>query len=115
MPRGVVSKDGDTTVSANGYHYTRVNGKYRLTHHIIAEQILGRPIERNETVSFADGDRTNLDPSNIKVTTRKTSRMGRIAALDARIMELTVERDKLVALELEERRAKSESKLRLVK
>lgn len=103
MPRGVVSKDGDTNTAVNGYHYTRQNGKYRLTHHIIAEATLGRPIASDETVSFRDGNRKNLDPSNIEVTKRRTSRRGRIAALEARIMELVAQRDKLVAQEEEQR------------
>lgn len=98
MPRGRPSKDGDTNVSANGYHYTKIGGKFRLTHHIIAERALGRPIASDETVSFGDGDRTNLDPSNIVVSKRKTSINGKIAALNARILELTAERDRLVAI-----------------
>lgn len=97
MPRGRASKEGDTNVSANGYHYTKVEDKWRLTHHIIAEKALGRPIENDETVSFRDNDRTNLDPSNITVSKRRTSLAGKIAALDARIMELTNERDRLIA------------------
>lgn len=112
MPRGVASKDGDTNVAQNGYHYTRVNGHFRLTHHIIAEQKLGRPIEPDEIVSFADGDRKNLSPENIKVTKRRTSRKGRIASLEARIMELMARRDKLVAQEEEEQRLKAANKLR---
>lgn len=99
MPRGVVSKDGDTNTSKNGYHYTRVDGRFRLTHHLVAESILGRPIEPDETVSFKDGDRTNLTPNNIQVTKRKTSRKSQIAVLEARIMELKAQRDHLVALE----------------
>ena len=98
MPRGTASKVGDTNVSDNGYHYTRVLTGWKLTHHIIAEKALGRPINADETVRFADGDRTNLAPDNIVVTQRKTSLRGRIAALNAKIMELTDERDRLVEL-----------------
>lgn len=98
MPRGQASKVGDTNVSDNGYHYTRIATGWKLTHHIIAEKALGRPITADETVRFADGNRKNLSPDNIVVTTRKTSLKGRIAVLDARIMELTNERDRLQAL-----------------
>jgi len=88
MPRGVASKDGDTHTAPNGYHYTRVNGKFRLTHHIIAEQVLGRAIASDETVRFVDGDRSNHRPDNIKVTKRKTSDAGKLAAIEAKILEL---------------------------
>lgn len=97
MPRGKPSKDGDTNVAQNGYHYTKIDGKFKLTHHIIAEEQLGRPIESDETVSFRDGDRENLSPDNIVVSKRKTSLNGRIATLNAKILELTAERDKLIA------------------
>lgn len=107
MPRGKPSKDGDTNVSDNGYHYTKVGGKFRLTHHIIAEQTLGRPLEADETVRFADGDRTNLSPDNIVVSKRKTSINGKIAALNARILELTAERDRLVAIKEKQASAKT--------
>lgn len=88
MPRGKPSQDGDTYTSANGYHYTKVDGKHRLTHHIIAERQLGRPIAHDETVSFVDGNRENLSPDNIKVSKRKTSLRGRIAALESKKMEI---------------------------
>lgn len=97
MPRGVASKVGDTNIAKNGYHYTRVEDKWKLTHHIIAETLLGRPLESDETVSFEDGDRTNLTPSNIKVSKKRTSLKGRIATLNDKIREHTAERDRLQA------------------
>lgn len=97
MPRGQASKVGDVNIAHNGYHYTRCESGWRLTHHLIAESTLGRPIEPDETVSFADNDRTNLSPDNILVTKRKTSLRGRIATIEAKIMELELERDKLKA------------------
>jgi len=58
MPRGKAAQDGDTFVNQNGYHHTRVDGKWKPTAHIIAETNLGRPIDHdNEIVRFADGDR----------------------------------------------------------
>lgn len=99
MPRGQASQIGDTHVAANGYHYTRTDKGWKLTHHIIAEETLGRPISPDETVRFCDGDRTNLKPDNIFVTQRRASRASRIAALEAKIMELTNERDRLIELE----------------
>jgi hypothetical protein len=69
-----------------------------LTHHLIAEAELGRPIARDETVRFRDGDRANLSPDNIYVTQRKTSLRGKLAALEARKMELEAEIDHVKAL-----------------
>jgi len=76
-------------VSNNGYHYTRTERKWELTHHLIAAEKLGRPIEDDETCRFADGDRTNLHPDNIVVQSKvkKTTRK----QLDA----LYVKRDEL--------------------
>lgn len=115
MPRGVASKDGDTNVSQNGYHYTRVDGKFRLTHHLVAESILGRRLEDDETVSFRDGDRTNLTPSNIKVSKKRISTKAKIAAIEAQIMELMAKRDKLVAQYENEQKVKQALKAKETK
>ncbi len=95
MPRGKQAEVGDTNTSANGYHYTRTEEGWRLTHHLVAEKKLGRPVAPDETVRFVDGDRNNLSPDNIIVTTRKTSLRGKIAKLEAQIMELTAEKERL--------------------
>jgi hypothetical protein len=99
MPRGVAAKDGDTNVSANGYHYTRQNGKFRLTHHIIAEEKLGRPINtETEVVRFKDKDKTNLSPDNIEAIPKGTTSVrARLARVEAQIAELTAQRDLLLA------------------
>jgi len=103
MPRGVVAEDGATFVNANGYHHTRVDGKWRPTAHLIAEEKLGRPLDpKKDQVRFADGDRYNLDKDNIVVQPRRDrrSREARIAQLEARIAELQAElRELLVYIE----------------
>jgi chaperonin GroEL (HSP60 family) len=94
MPRGCAAKDGDTFVNQNGYHHTRVDGKWRPTAHIIAEEKLGRPINKEtEIVRFIDGDRGNLEPDNITVQPRpnKRSKEARIAVLQSRIADLEAE------------------------
>lgn len=98
MARGKAAKDGDTHVAANGYHYTRTDGKWRLTHHIIAEKELGRSIDsEKETVRFADSDRANLTPGNIIVVPLKgRSKAAQVATLHARIADL---QDKLDVLQ----------------
>jgi len=96
MPRGRVSKPGDTMVNANGYHHTRTTEGWRLTHHLIAEAKLGRPLGPGEMTRFADGDRANLDPDNIEVFERgRASIRARLAVIEARLAELYAEKAKL--------------------
>lgn len=96
MPRGVKSEVGDTNVSANGYHYTKTETGWELTHHLIAMKALGRPLRSDETARFRDGDKTNLDPDNIVVMTKKQSLRGRLAVVESKLAELNAERDDLL-------------------
>jgi hypothetical protein len=92
MTRGSRSEVGSTKVAQNGYHYTKTEDRWRLTHHIVAETHLGRPLRANERVVFRDGDRTNLDPLNLEVRRKITSSLRkREAHLVARIEELKAE------------------------
>lgn len=90
MPRGVVAEDGDVNVSANGYHYTRRDGKWRLTHHLVAEEVLGRPVDtQTEVIRFRDKDKTNLVPENIEVIPKgKYTVRKRLAEVRAKIADL---------------------------
>ena len=98
MPRGAASKLGDVYTSQNGYHYTRIENGWRLTHQIVAEEKLGRPLKENERVRFIDGDRTNLDPKNLQVVFKRTSSLrARLAKIDSRMAELKAERAAIVA------------------
>jgi hypothetical protein len=80
MARGKASEAGDTRVSSNGYHYTRTVKEWRLTHHIMAEQLLGRPLADNERVRFKDGNRYNLEADNIEVYKKGSSSIARTRA-----------------------------------
>lgn len=98
MPRGHVGKEGDTFINQNGYHYTKTDGKWRATAHLIAEEKLGRPLNHSlEMVKFVDGDRTNLNPDNISTTPRRSkhSKEARVAVLESRIAELQAELEHL--------------------
>lgn len=89
MARGQRAQDGDTFTNKNGYHHTRVEGKWIATHRLVAEKKLGRPLEDDEFVGFADLDRSNLHPDNIIIKKRgKTSARRRYAQLVARLDEL---------------------------
>lgn len=94
MARGSVAQDGATMTSKNGYHYTKQNGKWRLTHHIVAEEKLGRSLHADERVSFLNGNKRDLHPDNLLVTVKgKASVRQRIARLESRISELQAELD----------------------
>ena len=83
-------------VSKNGYHYTKHEGRWRLTHHLVAEKKLGRPLREDERISFLNGNKRDLHPDNLLVTVKgKASIRQRIARLEARISELQGELDQL--------------------
>jgi hypothetical protein len=88
MSRGKASKVGDTKVSPNGYHYTRMPDGWQLTGRVIAAEKLGRALKSNERVRFLDGNQLNLDPDNIEVRETKVTNGTRKARLEARIEEL---------------------------
>jgi starvation-inducible outer membrane lipoprotein len=97
--RGQTAELGAKRISQNGYEYTKVevNGKpqWRLSHHLVAEEILGRPLREDERVSFVNS-RKDLSPDNIRITLRgQTSVSKRLAQIEARISELEAERDEL--------------------
>lgn len=97
MGKGAQKEVGHTYIATNGYQYTKVElGNWRLTHHIIAERKLGRPLKKGERVRFKDLDRTNLNPDNIEVNPRgQSGKERKIAQLKARIEELQGELDEL--------------------
>jgi hypothetical protein len=48
--------------------YRKLNGRHE--HRVIAEQMLARPLNRNEIVHHIDGNKHNNDPSNLLVMTQ---------------------------------------------
>lgn len=93
MTRGQVAPENSTRTAPNGYHYTKQDGEWRLTHHIIAEkEILGRPLRKGERVSFGKEGKSVLKASNLIVTAPgKSSARRRIAILEARRDEIDAE------------------------
>jgi hypothetical protein len=98
--RGQLSEDGTTRISPNGYHYTKHEGKWRLTHHLTAEKMLGRPLREEERVHFKPAvtkkDRTQPgfydNPDMIEVVIQgKASSRRRLAQLQARRDEIDAE------------------------
>lgn len=104
MARGQNAEVGATRISQNGYHYTKVKdagmGKpgWRLTHHLVAEEKLGRRLRENERVSFQNGKKRDLRPNNVIVSEKgKSSIRRRKAFIEARIEELQAELDEINA------------------
>lgn len=107
MARGKAATVGDTMVNVNGYHNTRTADGWRLTHHLIAEEKLGRPVNTDvEMIRFVDGDRSNLSPDNIEVIKKnKVGLRRRKALIEAKIEDLQAELadiEKALASEKEE-------------
>src|SRR3954447_24163559 len=94
MPRGRPAEDGTERKSPNGYWYVRVDGEWRLKHHLVAEEMLGRPIDtERDMVRFKTGNKDDLSPENIEVIPKnKQGARKRLAMLDARIKELQAQR-----------------------
>lgn len=97
MARGRKSETGETRTAANGYHYTRTDKGWELTHRLLAGRQLGRPLEFDERVRFIDGDRSNYaDPDNLSVyKVREASVAKKRARIEARIEELQAQLDDL--------------------
>jgi hypothetical protein len=58
-------------VNGQGYRIVYHNGKRRVEHRVIAEEILGRSLTSDEVVHHKDGNRANNSPNNLEVMTRR--------------------------------------------
>lgn len=81
--------------------YVRVKtaiGEWRLKHHIIAEQKLGRPLDTSmERVVFQDGDRTNFNSENLLIVPKRNGRKQRAEKIREQIKILQQELSELEA------------------
>lgn len=102
MARGQEEEIGHVRVSKNGYSYTKIldeKGKpyWRLTHHIVAEKKLGRPLKEDERIAFV-GKPSDLSPGNIVVKKKALPPLDRrIATIKDKIADLEDELDNLIA------------------
>lgn len=89
---GAHKPEGSEFTAKNGYAYRKVDGKWKLIHHIIAEQKLGHALDTQvHRVSFADNDRSNLHPDNIIIAEKKGGKLKRIETIKAKISLLQEE------------------------
>jgi len=99
--RGTPAAIGDTRISQNNYHYTKTESGWRLTHNILAEEQLGRPLRSTERAGFKNKDRTDLRLENIyvfetrepsySVEKKKAYLLSKIEELYAQYLDLTRE------------------------
>lgn len=92
---------GTERVAPNGYHYIKVANpdkttQWRLKHHLVAEETLGRPLREDERVTFGPKGKSCFDPNNIIVQRQgRTSQRRRLAQIEARIAELQAEKSQI--------------------
>jgi hypothetical protein len=90
MARGKASALGDRFTNQNGYTYEKTEEGWRPVHQLIAEKFLGRSLKADERAVFVDGDRHNLDPSNIRVVQKysKQSLQAKLTRIEEQVREL---------------------------
>lgn len=73
MARGANAAVGDERVSQNGYLYVKTEDGWKLAHRLMAErEILKRPLNPNERVTFKNGNRLDVRVDNLKVSSVRT-------------------------------------------
>ena len=106
MPRGQTSPVGQERTAPNGYTYIKTEEGWELKSRVLAEKKLGRALRAQEYVAFDDGDRTNLDPTNLTVLLRGRASLKReLIRIENKIVELEASRQELI------RRLKIQEKL----
>ncbi len=94
--RGRKAEIGDTRWSVNGYHYTRTEDRWELTHRLLCERRLKRHLRSNERVRFKDGDKRNHTLANLEVwTVGDSTRAARRSRLESSIEDLQAQLEDL--------------------
>ena len=77
MSRGANADVGERRRSQNGYWYIKTEQGWRLQHHVVMEETLGRPLRPGERVVFVNKDREDLSSENIEIHNPKRSSIKR--------------------------------------
>jgi len=72
MARGAAAAVGDERWSANGYHYTKTARGWILTHRMLMEEKLGRPLLGTERVVFKNRNKRDIRIDNLELAEVKT-------------------------------------------
>lgn len=95
MGRGKTAEVGDTRIAKNGYHYTKIEDGWKLTHHLTAAKVLGRPVAANETVKILDKTKP-YDVDQVQVIIKKTVTLRRRKAIiESKMEELRIELEQI--------------------
>lgn len=64
-----------------GYRMFNIGGRQISEHQLVMEKVLGRRLEKHETVHHKDGDRLNNHPNNLEVWSGRHGRGQRLSDL----------------------------------
>jgi len=98
VPRGALRQVGDRFTNQNGYTYEKTTARgWVAVHILIAEDQLERALKPEERATFKDGNRHNLDPSNIVVVIKysKQSAQAKLVRIEEQIRELQAQAEEI--------------------